>query len=59
MKEQREFKVTIELNKSFSVCFEADEDASVERACQYVLDNYMGDIRYAIMQYITAEEVER
>lgn len=59
MEEQREFRVEIELNKSFSVCFDADEEASVERACQYVLDNYMSDIRYAIMQYITAEEVER
>ena len=56
--EQKEFKVHVELDAKFSVCFDSDEGADEDRACQYVLDNYMSEIREQIRRNIWAEEVE-
>ena len=53
-----EYRVHLELNKIIPVCYEDGECQSEEEAIEYVLDNYMKDLREELRRWAWAETEE-
>lgn len=53
-----EYKVKIDdIHFKTTVCYDADEEHNEDMAVQYVLDNYMKDIKDAIRRNIYVDDI--
>lgn len=55
---QTEYRVHLELNKVIPVCYEANESHSEEDAIEYVLNNYMNEIKAELKKWAWADSEE-